>query len=318
MLRPANEPGSRGGAGGEDAGPGRCVWYNRSEVEKKCFIEGLSMSHVPARVSRRGNRLAIAAALVALALVVAGCLLAAIVGPGLLARLFPGLALLFTGEMSLHTEPAKSSGPSRPFAEIWDVAHNEALRIDPGAVLSYVRASSVGSHGGVAYSGPLTGSLELNFEFARPDGRDIAIYFEDADPASTLTSSTIHDTVQPDDDFRYQEALQSSPEKQRRLKSYKLSPRDAVARTWDDAQEYARKNGLPGSQVLPHITMNKTKDGHAAWDVGYWYEPPKKSISLSEIFDVSGGVVYYTVDGETGEIVRREYQTIEPTRTPSP
>jgi hypothetical protein len=192
------------------------------------------------------------------------------------------------------------------------------LRIDPGAVLSYVSASPVGYFAGVAYSGPLTGSLELSFEFVRPDGRDLSIDFEDADPASTLTTGSIHDTPSADGKARYQDKLQTAPEKQRQLKSYKLSPRDAVTLTWGDAQEYARKNGLQASQVLPLIIIRKTEEGHVAWDVDYWYKPPKKSISLSEIFDVSGSVVYFTVDGETGEIIRREYQTIEPTRTPSP
>jgi hypothetical protein len=201
---------------------------------------------------------------------------------------------------------------------MWDLAHTEALRIDPGAVLNYVSASPVGYHAGVAYSGPLTGSLELDFEFMRPDGRDISIYFEDAGPDSTLATSSINHKAPPGGAEEYEDRLQRAPEKQRQLKAFKLSPRDAVARTWDDTQAYARKNGLQASQVLPRITMSKTKEGHAAWEVDYWYRPPTDSISLSQIFDVSGSVVYFTVDGETGEIVRRDYQTIEPTRTPSP
>ncbi|MDQ5825383.1 MAG: hypothetical protein M3441_14415 [Chloroflexota bacterium] len=275
------------------------------------------MSPVPSTPSRHRNRLGIAAALGVLALIVAGCFLGAIVGPSLLARLFPGLAFVFTGELPLDAELAKSSGPSRPFAEIWDVAHDEALRIDPGAILVYVSASPVGYIAGVAYSGPLTGSLEMSFEFIRPDGRSISIDFEDADPASTLTIRSGHDEASPEGEARYQDGLLTAPEKQRRIESYKLSPRDAVALTWDDALEYARKHGLLPGHVLPLITSSRTKEGRSVWEVNYWYKLPTNSISLREIFDVSDGVVYFIVDGETGEILRRDYQTIDPTRTPS-
>ena len=277
------------------------------------------MSDVPSTPSRRQNRLQVVITLGSLVLIVVGCFLAATVGPALMARLFPAFGFLYTGEIPISVETAKSSGPSRPFAELWDVAQKKVMSIDSEAILRYVRAAPVGYFAGVPYPGPDTGSLEMSFEYVRPDGRDISIQFEDADPESTLSTRSFNDEPSPDYEWRYLDSRESLPEMERRLRAYKLSPRDAVAHTWDDAQAYAKKNGLQPEHVLPLVTTTRTKEGHSAWSVDYWYKLPRESFSLSELFEMGGGgVVYFTVDGETGEIVRQEYQTIEPTHTPSP
>jgi hypothetical protein len=251
-------------------------------------------------------------------LILFGCVGLVIVGPQILSRLAPMFGLMYKGELPLDTSAAKTSGPSRSFQEMWDVAQKEVTRVDKDAVLNYVAAAPVGYHAGLPYSGPVTGTLLVSFDYFLPDGNNISVDVEDADPASTVTSSPRGDRPSPGGQVMYKDRQNDLPNKERMLKSLNLTPRDAVARTWADAQEYGVNNGLMPEHILPLVSVSRALSGTVQWSVDYWYKPPRNSISLSGVFDVSGGVVSYSVDDQTGEIVRTEYKTIEPTPAPNP
>jgi hypothetical protein len=240
----------------------------------------------------------------------------ALLGGTVLSGVLGGLPYPFGSGIPLSSEHAKSSGPSRPFAEVWDVARKEATRIDKDAVLSYVDASTVGKIAGVAYSGPVTGSLKVTITYVRPNGDDITVDVEDADPASTVQTAFHNISSVSDGPKRYQDIKDRSTDFEQLLRSYKLTPRDAVSKTWDDVQKYAIVKGLQPDHVLPLITTGRSKTDVPIWKVDYWYELPKSSVSLGEIFDLPPAVAYYTVDGLTGEVLKIEHQTIEPTITP--
>ena len=231
-------------------------------------------------------------------------------------RLLSGL--LF-GELPLDAQTAKSFGPSRPLSEILAVAQEEARRIDKDVVLSHVQVSTVGFTGGAAYSGPTTGSLQLSFDFYRPTGKRISIDVEDADPRSTV-EKYVDDISTPEDyeGATYQNMRKEEQDRIALLLSYKLTPRDAVAKTWKDSQDYARKNGLATEHVLPLISPGRSESGTPIWELNYWYQEGRATISLGSIFDIGDPVVSYVVDGVTGEIISSEYGVVPPRPTVAP
>ena len=223
------------------------------------------------------------------------------------------------GEFPLDTQKAKSSGPSLPLSEILAVAQEEARRVDKDAVFSHAVIATVGYVAGVEYSGPTTESLEVSFDFVRPTGKRISIYVEDADPRSTVRKY-IDDVSRPEEYEKavYQDKKAREQERIDLLLAYKLTPRDAVARTWQDSQDYARKNGLAVNHVLPLISTVKSKSGTPTYSLDYWYHESRSTISLSGIFDIGDPVVSYVVDGLTGEIISTEYSVIPPAPTGTP
>jgi hypothetical protein len=237
-----------------------------------------------------------------------------VIGPKMLPFLYGG-----GFEFAADDEPAKSSGPSKTMAEMFEIAQAEAKKIDTDAVLDSLNANTPGYLTGVAYTGPIIGSIEVTFEFRRPTGAYIDVTFEDADPSGTLDVNV--DTYESEDADRtwiYKNAQSREGSYIAQLKQYKLSIRDAVAKTWDDAREYARKSGVSEKQVLPFISTGQAKDGNPIWNVDYRYKENRESISLGDIFDLGDEIVEYTVDGLTGEITKADYQTISPTPTTAP
>jgi hypothetical protein len=232
-----------------------------------------------------------------------------VIGP----RLFP---FMYGGGLPISSDPAKSSGPSKTMAEMLALAQQEAKKIDPDAVLSDVSASTPGYLAGLAYPGPATGGIDVTFEFRRPTKQRLSIEFEDSNPQGTLDIN-IDDYVSEYDQL-YTLAQEREKDLLDMLAAFKLSPRDAIAKTWDDSREYAQKNGVSVDQVLPMILIGPTKDGVPRWRVDYRYHKKRSSIALGEIFDLSGEIVDYTVDGVTGEITEADYQTVSPTPTTAP
>jgi hypothetical protein len=198
-------------------------------------------------------------------------------------------------------------------------AEQEADKIDKHALFGFgptISARPPGWYDNVLYAGPLTGSLELKFEYYRPKGGSFSIYFEDAAPQDTL-DTFVSEYGQPNPDTSFDEDFR------RRLAQVKISPREALAITWNEAQTEAEKTGIQGATLEPLITFS---DEILSWHVYYGLRQPTPlssqggqqatsmpapATTTSELF------MWFVVDAATGQITQRDY-SMAATPTPSP
>lgn len=220
----------------------------------------------------------------------------------------------------------QSSGPSVPWPTMLALAEQEAANIDKDAIFSHgaaVRAAPPGRYEDITYPGPLTGSLELSFDYQRPNGGRFTIYFEDAAPQNTLRN-IISDYV-PSETGRAAFNPEHDARQRRILSQVKISPREALALTWSEAQAEAEKSGIQGATLDPLIIFDAR---YVLWSISYWLRRPAPTSSQggqqatpmpTPATPTSELLMGFVVDAATGEITRRDYfMFATPTPIPSP
>src|SRR3954447_22643569 len=140
----------------------------------------------------------------------------------------------------------QSSGPAAPWQSMVMRAFQEAAKIDKQAALQDVEADTPGTFHNIAYAGPVTGSLQVRFSFYRPNGDSFWIDFEDGDPARTQFVYPGEGRGSSGGQTNYRTAQSADQTYRQNVQSVKLSPRDAVERTWNLARTEADRHGLQG------------------------------------------------------------------------
>lgn len=217
------------------------------------------------------------------------------------------------------------------------LADRAAAEIHSGAVFDYggVSASYAGWQEGALYTGPLTGGLKLSVSYQRPDGGTFDIELEDAAPQSTLRKLTQFagrselgvDDAYPEFGIAYRD----------QLSRVKISPREAVAITWNQAQAEVAKSGIQGVSLDPLVNFNHWD---AEWSIGYWLErpvptpgpqqgkevapvAPTPTRGLTSLFDPTAPapdlLMGFDVDAVNGQITKVHYFMFpRATESPSP
>lgn len=221
----------------------------------------------------------------------------------------------------LHPVPVpQSSGPSVPWPTMLALADQEAAKIDGSARIDYggVSAYPPGMFDGIPYAGPLTGSLEIRFGYQRPNGGSYNIYFEDAAPQSTLHKYT--GSAGPSELGRANFNPEYGVAYRSELSKVKISPREAIAATWSEAQTEAQHANMQGFILQPIMSFSRWSGN---WNIAYWLKRPGPVATpqISSLFNstasVPGLLMGFDVDAATGRIMSRDYFMF-PRATPGP
>lgn len=218
----------------------------------------------------------------------------------------------------------KSSGPSVPWPTMLALADQEAAKIDRDAVFSLgpsVSAEPPGTFDNIAYSGPLTGSLRLGFNYDRPNGGIFSINFEDAAPQNTLSRFTRLSEPSATGASEFNRAF--GEDYRRQLSKVGISPREAVSLTWREAQIEAQKSMLKTLRLEPVVMFSHW---HVKWTVDYKLKAvtvqvpqgspmaPTPTMGLPNLGSLFGPnnkptdfLMGFDVDATTGKITQRYY-----------
>lgn len=221
----------------------------------------------------------------------------------------------------------KSSGPSVAWPTMVALAQQNESNVHKDRVLQGVHAQPPGQWYGVKYPGPITGSLEVSFDYDAPSALFAWVRFEDASPTSTL--STYFDPYSDGQhgDSTYNLAREYESKVRAAVAKVKLSPREALAVTWPDAVKSAAQVGakMEETQILVQLWCGDP-DKPLWWII---YSPTKADTKAEEPGDIFGrfagtsdSMIYFEVNAQTGQIVRFEVGhnviTAPPSPTPKP
>ncbi|MEO8285883.1 MAG: hypothetical protein ABI670_05570 [Chloroflexota bacterium] len=203
----------------------------------------------------------------------------------------------------------QSSGPSAGWADMLALAREEAAKADKEAIPGeiFVQAAPAGDSSlkYETFTG-YTGSLTLSFQYISSSGSETYIEFEDANPAATITHYNSDEHAAKT--YLYSRANKRQTQIADGIASIKISPRQAMERTWQAAQEEARAAGLTGVTVVPSvISLWIEQDGSASWFVQYTGKDltrPTPTSAETRFHDAEFST-HMTVSAVTGEITGR-------------
>jgi hypothetical protein len=204
------------------------------------------------------------------------------------------------------------SGPSASWAEQLAVAHEAASKEDPNAVLMHISARPVAEW---PRTWTFSDTLEVRFTYELQAGGYLWIILQDSSPAATVKVDR-HYTGDANPLYRqvHHEIMGMQGEATKRAESVKLSPREVVALTWDEAERTEKYgNRLAPSVGLTIVNMyDPALISSDTWQVDYWYVPKQV---LSELDLSIPHLCFlcpqsYKVHGATGEILERQVNGI--------
>lgn len=221
-----------------------------------------------------------------------------------LMALLMGALMLYIVTKPRGIDPLKpqSIGPSASWSTMLAIAEREAYKIDKDALLDYTLSANTFRY---PSTWVLTDSMEITFTFWRPLGDEIDVTFEDAAPASTLKISAGSASFRTMGQGIYDLLLRGKQGAEKNSEQIKLSPRQAVEKTWSEATNYAKEQGITNPAIKPVlVTCGPGKP--VLWNIDYMItdsreptpDPSKSYLGLNAIYDV---------DAQTGEIITREY-----------
>jgi hypothetical protein len=204
------------------------------------------------------------------------------------------------------------TGPPAPWVEQLAAAHQAAHREDPNAVLMHVSAGPVAEW---PRTWTYSDTLEVRFDYELSGSGDLWITLQDSSPATTVKVDR-HENRDANPLYKqvHQEIMGVQDEAFRRAESVKLSPREVVALTWDEAERTEKH----GSRLAPSVGLTIVNMYDPAlissdtWQVDYWYVP-KQVLSELDLFFPRRCFTCpqsYKVDGATGEILERQVNGI--------
>lgn len=196
------------------------------------------------------------------------------------------------------------NGPSASWSTMLSIAEREATKIDKDALLrSIVYASPPDRTLPSSY----TSTLQLVFDYRTPSSRDIHISFQDSNPTLSLKID-IEDRGKTDTRDAIYELAQLA-QNAKTLTGVRVTPREAVERTWSEVVEYARRESIPNPDIsiLAYIVTNRNEP--LAWQVGYGITDTNQStpdLNQNPIIFEGNLRAEFSVDAQTGVIIRRE------------
>lgn len=224
----------------------------------------------------------------------------------------------------------KSSGPSVAWPTMVALAQQNEPNIHKDRVLKGVYAQPPGTFHGIKYTGPVTGSLEVTFEYDAPSSLFAWVRFEDASPASTLETTRYHYEDKLNDDWSYNYSKEREPDIRAAIANVKIAPREALALTWADAVKSAPQLGMTVEDMDPAVHLRFYDPDNPVWEIIYWptkvgekvKEPEDAFSSLMDPDSTLTWWLFFGVDAQTGRIVQFEVGDkviiAPPTRTPKP
>jgi hypothetical protein len=244
---------------------------------------------------QKANRRLIAVVLLALLLLVVGGTVAVIM-------LAPTLGQALMREVN----KPRSSGPSAPWPALLSAAQQEAARVDKDAVLDGITASPVQYQ---PTDWTYTNTLELTFRYIRPNGGELNVYLEDSAPTSTLRiTQREHSDPESSREF-YTRLKERQQERNTILASIKMTPRDAVKQTWEEAMLHAEQVQMDKSKLAPLVSLYSLDlygdaEEPVTWHISY-REP---TLDIGKIFEQAISDFNYDVNAEDGTILKRGYE----------
>jgi hypothetical protein len=196
------------------------------------------------------------------------------------------------------------SGPSASWSEIISAANGKAKEIDKDALLntSYIAAYPVDWPTTSAISSYTT-TLEVSFDYSTPSGNLISIRLQDAAPTSTITSRVADNMTFYDSDRQNQLRTETM------INSVRLSPRDAIKRTWEEVHGYGQKLGLRDIRITPVLFLETYEGNPLRWRIEYAVKDaaqPTPDVGAKTIY--LNLVAHFLVDAQTGEILKRTFE----------
>lgn len=225
-----------------------------------------------------------------------------------LMTLLMGALMLYIVTKPRGIEPKPhSTGPSASWDTILATAEGATYKIDKDALLDTIGAGIPDY--GAAWT--LTNSLEVTFSFWRPIGDAIHVTLEDAAPTSTLNIDAEPKGNRGIGADRYRNLSLHKQELDNGLGQIKLSPREAVEKTWAEVNNYARQQGITNPHPKPTFITVNLFGKPVAWRITYAIADPRVPTpdSKSESTKIYPKLVAtYSVNTQTGEISNREYR----------
>jgi hypothetical protein len=200
------------------------------------------------------------------------------------------------------------AGPAVPWADQIAVADQAALKVDKDALLESVTAWPAARD---KATWTYTKTLEVTLGYVRPNGSSVDVIFLDTDPSSTIKVLSYDSGMS---DFGLYEPVQKIFQRNREaLQAARVSPREVIQQTWAEADAHAQSLGL---RIYPIVGLDPGDYSH--WNVTYWplsgLATPVPSLTQQFVLNYSSS---FKVNSQTGIILDRENQFLQPTVTPA-